>query len=104
MQVLAAHDEPNAYFATLRLNPEPIVAHRAFGILIDRQDRGTIERELARLLGDDSALQLGEVAFPRDSPLDWINKIRADFAWEKLKSLRRQATAPGTVGHGPQGY
>jgi hypothetical protein len=91
MQVLAAHDEPNEYFAGLRLDPEPAVAHRAFGILIDRQDRGTIERELARLLGDDSALRAGEVGFPRDSPLDWIGKIRADFAWKKLKSLRRQA-------------
>jgi hypothetical protein len=59
--------------------------------LIERQHRATIERELSRLLKDDDALRTGEVEIGYDSPLSWIDKIRAGFAWDKLKHLRERA-------------
>ena len=90
VQILAAQGEGNEFFAGLREDPEPAIARQAFGILIERQDRATIERELAALLKDDSALRAGEVKFPHDSPLGWIGKIREPFAWDKLRQLRER--------------
>jgi hypothetical protein len=91
VQILAARDEANAFFASLRRDPEPAVARQAFGILVERQDRATIERELAALLKNDSALRAGEVEYPHDSPIGWIGKIREPFAWRKLGQLRERA-------------
>jgi hypothetical protein len=63
----------------------------AFEGLISRQHRPTIERSLGRLLNDELELRRGEVPMPNQTPLDWIAKIRADFALPKLIELRAQA-------------
>ena len=63
----------------------------AFEGLISRQHRPTIERSLGRLLNDEQELRRGEVPMPNETPLDWIAKIRADFALPKLIELRAQA-------------
>lgn len=62
----------------------------AFLALIDRQHRPTIERALARL-ADDLELRRGDVPMPNQTPLDWIAKIRADFALPGLVGLRERA-------------
>jgi len=63
----------------------------AFEALIGRQHRPTIERSLARLLNEDQELRRGEVPMPDQTPLDWIAKIRADFALPRLIALRERA-------------
>jgi hypothetical protein len=91
LQILAAQGEESGFFRSLRKDPEPAIAEQAFLTLVERQDRGTIEPELSRLLADDSALKAGEIEVPYDSPLNWLGKIRAEFAWNKLKRLRERA-------------
>jgi hypothetical protein len=91
LQILAGQGEENGIFTSLQKGPEPSIAKQAFMTLVERQDRPTIERELARLLDDDSALKAGEIEVPYDSPLSWIGKIREGFAWDKLKRLRERA-------------
>ena len=95
LQILAAQGEKNEFFADLRQDPEPAIAQEAFIALVERQDRATIERELSRLLNDDSALKAGEVEIGYDSSLNWIGKIRQEFAWDKLKRLRERALCLG---------
>jgi hypothetical protein len=63
----------------------------AFEALIERQHRPTIERALAGLMRDDQELRRGEVPMPDQTPLDWIAKIRADFALPRLIELRERA-------------
>ena len=63
----------------------------AFEGLIGRQHRSTIERSLARLLNDEQELRRGEVPMPNQTPLDWMAKIRADFALPRLIALRERA-------------
>jgi hypothetical protein len=65
--------------------------HSAFEGLIARQHRPTIERSLARVLGDEKELRSGEVPMPNQTPLDWIAKIRTDFALPRLIALRARA-------------
>lgn len=62
----------------------------AFESLIVRQHRPTIERALARLLNDERELRRGEVPMPDQTPLDWMAKIRADFALPRLIALRER--------------
>lgn len=88
---LAQRGVPNGFFVDLRADSQPEIAGRALEVLAERGDRKTIERELARLLGSDAALLAGEGAVPGSSPLSWIAKVRADFAWKKLKALRERA-------------
>jgi hypothetical protein len=61
----------------------------AFETLIEQGHRPTIERALARLT--DQELKAGNVNIPDSSPLSWLVKIRSDFAWDKLASLREKA-------------
>ena len=63
----------------------------AFEGLIGRQHRPTIERSLARLLNDEQELRRGEIPMPYQTPLDWMAKIRADFAIPRLIALRERA-------------
>ena len=73
----------------------------AFQALIERQHRPTIERNLSRLLEADADLSAGEVGPMEGSPLNWISKIRSEFAWEKLAKLRGialQKNHPTVVG------
>jgi hypothetical protein len=67
---------------------KPEVREYAFQALIERQHRPTIERCLSQLLKSDSELSVGEVERPGRSPLDWISKIKNNFAWDKLAKLR----------------
>ena len=76
LQILAAQGEKNEFFIDLLKDPAPAIAQQAFIILVERQDRATIERELSRLLDDDATLKVGEVEIPYDSSLNWIGKIR----------------------------
>ncbi len=59
--------------------------------LVDRGDRPTIEKRLSALIEMPSLLDSGEVERPHDNPLSWLTRIRADWAWEKLKKVRRLA-------------
>jgi hypothetical protein len=63
----------------------------AFETLIERQHRPTIERSLALLASNDQELKHGEVPMFSHSPLDWIAKIRSNFALPKLIELREEA-------------
>jgi hypothetical protein len=67
------------------------VSQRAFSLLVERNDQPTIERALAELLRDKDKIRANDVQFPDISPLAWIAKISARFAWKKLVALRRQA-------------
>jgi hypothetical protein len=67
---------------------KPEVKECAFQTLVERQHRPTIERCLSQLLNSDSDLSVGEVERPGRSPLDWISKIKGNFAWDKLAKLR----------------
>jgi len=62
---------------------------RAFNVLIERQDRSTIERALATLT--DLELQEGNTRIPDMSALGWIGNINSDWAWDKLVDLRARA-------------
>jgi hypothetical protein len=73
----------------------------AFQALIERQHRPTIERNLSRLLDAGTDLSAGEVGPMERSPLNWISKIRSEFAWDKLAKLRSialQKNQPTVVG------
>jgi hypothetical protein len=60
----------------------------AFGFLVERQHRATIERALSALLVDDQAPRLGEAGHPFQSSLGWIVKVKSEFAVPKLAKLR----------------
>jgi hypothetical protein len=90
LSILATENEENAFFSALVNDSDPTISHQAFETLIERQDRTTIERELAGLLNDEQKMRTGEVAFPNDSPLNWIGRIRSEFAWQKLAALRER--------------
>jgi len=74
-----------------RTGASETVRSTAFEGLISRQHRPTIERSVARLLNDEQELRRGEVPMPNQTPLDWIAKIRADFALPRLIELRERA-------------
>jgi ABC-type dipeptide/oligopeptide/nickel transport system ATPase component len=61
----------------------------AFAELIQRQDRATISRELARLINDQQTLLASEVPPPENGPSIWVAKIRSMWAWDDLKRIRR---------------
>jgi len=61
----------------------------AFETSIERGDRPTVERALARLT--DAELKAGNVNIPDSSPLDWLVKIKGDLALDKLANLRAKA-------------
>ncbi len=61
----------------------------AFEVLSERNHRPTIERALAQL-GDDE-LKAANVGYPDSLPLVWRAKIKSDFAWDKLVTLRARA-------------
>ncbi len=74
-----------------RTNVRDDLRSNAFDVLVDRQHRATIERSLSQLLDDNAALAAGEVPMPATSGLNWISRIRTDFAWDKLSRLRSRA-------------
>ncbi len=76
-------------------NDDKGVSQTAFKALIDRQHRATIERSLSELLTDDEKLKAGETNLPEISPLDWLGRIREDFARKKLVQIRAKALSLG---------
>jgi hypothetical protein len=69
------------------------VARTSFLLLVERQDRATIERALSTLAADDAALIAGENSSGDISPSDWIGTIRESFAWKKLVDIRAKSLA-----------
>jgi hypothetical protein len=69
------------------------VAKTSFVLLVERQDRATIERALAALAADDAALRAGENGAGDISPSEWIGKVRENFAWKKLVDIRAKSLA-----------
>jgi hypothetical protein len=91
LNLLARHGADDDFVAGIsRDGASDQLKASAFETLVDRQHRPTIERSLARL-ADDQALRQGEVPMPNQTPLDWIAKIRADFALPRLIELRERA-------------
>jgi hypothetical protein len=78
-----------------RGGPHDDIKQRAFLALIERQHRPTIERSLSELLDHDNQLRDADVEFPMDSSLAWLGKIRSEFAWEKLVTLREKTLRMG---------
>lgn len=92
LQLLAQHGVDDELIARLvNAGANVDLKECAFNLLLQRQHRPTIERALARLLADEQELRRGETPIPYDSPLDWIAKIRADFALPRLIELREMA-------------
>lgn len=92
LDLMTQHGAADDFLSEIARNgaSEPL-RRRAFEGLIGRQHRPTIERSLARLLGDEKELRRGEVLMPDQTPLDWIAKISADFALPRLIELRGRA-------------
>jgi hypothetical protein len=78
-----------------RAAPHDDIRERAFLALIERQHRPTIERSLSELLEDDNRLRDADVGFPMDSSLAWLARIRSEFAWKKLVTLREKTLRMG---------
>jgi hypothetical protein len=87
--LLIAHDVGDVELKALLASSNGGVRDVAFGALVDRQDRGTISRELSRLRHNLATLRSAEVPPPKESPAAWITKIRHNWAWEDLRELRR---------------
>lgn len=92
LSLLMQHGAADNFLSEIARNgASELLRRSAFEGLIGRQDRPTIERSLARLLGDEKELRRGEVPMPDQTPLDWIAKIHADFALPRLIELRERA-------------
>jgi hypothetical protein len=89
LNLLSANGVEDEFLDNLRLNGDPELSTRAFEILVERQNRATIERGLAQL--GDKELRAGETEFPRDSNVFWIGKIRSSMYWNQLSRLRERA-------------
>ena len=90
LRLLVKHDIETPFIVSVSetaTNAE--LRNYAFEMAIERGHRPTIERALARLT--DVELRAGNADIPGSSPLDWIVKIKSDFAWGKLANLRAQA-------------
>lgn len=90
VEVLGKHNAPDDTLIGLLGSHNRGVKETAFNLLIARQHRATIERELSHLINDSAALRAGEVPLPEVTRYNWIGKITSDWAWYKLKALRRQ--------------
>src|SRR5260370_16817878 len=53
--------------------------HTAFGFLVERQHRASIERALSALVADDQALRDEEPSIPFDTSFGWIANLRSEF-------------------------
>jgi hypothetical protein len=102
LQILASHEIELGLLETIhKTGASEELRNEAFQILVERQDRPTIERALASLLTDEDKVKSGE-RHPSVAPaLGWIAKIRSGFATKKLARLREMALRlelPGEVG------
>jgi hypothetical protein len=90
LNLLAKHDIDGAFIEGItKAGANKDLRDRAFEILVEAQHRPTIERALATLTDDE--LRAGNTHIPDMSPLGWIAKIKSDFAWDKLVTLRARA-------------
>jgi hypothetical protein len=85
---LASAAPGHAVFLALANDQDGGIKHQAFRHLIDQQHEATIRRALATLT--DAQLQAGEVPVPETTDLNWIGKIKAPFALDDLRRLRRR--------------
>ena len=83
--------------ALLRVAPTlpSALGREADDLLVEAQDRGTIERRLRQLLNDPAALASGEVDIHFNNPLKWVGRIREPAVWKTLVKLRRLALQRG---------
>src|SRR6185295_7117647 len=92
------HDLSLAWFyGAIKSHP---LSEQSVDLLVEQQDRPTIERKLQELL-DDGSIHLAERPCPQTTPIDWIRRIRSEFAWDKLRKLRLLAlhhALPNIVG------
>jgi hypothetical protein len=88
--VLGDRTAPDDVLVDLARSVNPGVKQAAFNLLIERQHRPTIERELAALIQDPVKLRAGESSDRYDSPYGWIGKIKSHWAWTRLRDLRQQ--------------
>ena len=91
MQILDRDDIQDDIFEHLLRNENSAVKKQAFDILIKRQHRPTIERELNALAGDVSRLKSIEEKGPFLSELDWLGNVNPDWSVSGLKKLRKIA-------------
>ncbi len=90
LNLLSKHGIENAFIEGIaNAGANRDLRDRAFEILIEAQHRPTTERALAMLSDDE--LRNGNVHIPDMSPLGWVAKIKSDFAWDKLVTLRARA-------------
>jgi hypothetical protein len=102
LHILGQHElETDFLVEVLATGASQGLREAAFGVLVERQHRPTIERALSELLQDEEKLKKGERYPPIDLPLAWIGKIRSEFAVDKLTALRAKLlnlALPGEVG------
>jgi hypothetical protein len=90
LRLLVKHDVDTAFVVNVSRNAANAdLRNYAFETAIERGDRPTIGRALARL--NEVELKAGNVNMPDSSPPDWLVKIKSDFAWDKLADLRKKA-------------
>ncbi len=90
LRLLVKHNVETAFIVNVfETAGDKDLRNYAFETLIERGHRPTIDRALARLT--DGELKAGNVNIPDSSPLGWLVKIKSDFAWDKLVSLREKA-------------
>jgi hypothetical protein len=90
LRLLAVHDVETTFVVSVFETAGNKDLHNyAFDTLVEQGHRPTIERALGRLT--DQELKAGNVNIPDSSPLGWLVKIKSDFAWDKLASLREKA-------------
>ena len=91
MRLLNREDIPDDIFEGLLEAENSEVQKQAFNILIKRQHRPTIERELNALAGDVPRLNAIEQKGPFQSELDWLGNVDSAWAVTKLRALRKIA-------------
>ena len=91
MRLLNREDIPDDIFKGLLEAENSEVQNLAFNILIKRQHRPTIERELKALAGDVPRLNAIEQEGPFQSELHWLGNVDSDWAVKTLRALRKIA-------------
>lgn len=78
-----AHERANA-LVLLALQKNPSVVPLAIQLVTEHRNASPLRYSAMK----DDQLQAGEVSFPNNSPLDWIAKVKSEFAIDELRALR----------------
>ena len=89
MRMLNREDIQDDIFVHLLEIENSAVQKQAFDILIKRQHRPTIERELNALAGNVPRLKSIEQKFPFQSELEWLGNVHSVWAANGLRKLRK---------------